>query len=315
MTDMNEMIWVEKYRPRCIDDCILPARIKSKLHEMISNGNVKSYTACGLPGSGKTSSARALLDQIDVDYMIINASSEGNIDTIRTKVVDYASKLSLKSNYKVIILDEGDGMTLASQKALRGVIEEFAANCRFIITANYSNKIEDAIKSRCPVIEFNFTTKERNEMITEFTKRMMKILSENNVTYDLPQLGKFCLARFPDFRKTINLLQQNVIDGVLNISDIEFISDDVIGELVKCLKSQNFNSMKKWVAENLNTDGSLIRRALYNTMYSNIQNNSIPELIMILNEYDYKESFVVDKEINLIAMLTSIMLSNDIEFK
>ncbi len=318
MINPHSLLWVETYKPHSLEECILPDRIKNQLRQMIKDGNIQSYLACGKAGSGKTSSALAMCEELGIEPLLLNASSEGNIDTIRTKVVNFASRKSIDSDvdYKVIILDEGDGLTPLAQQALRGVIEEFQVNCRFIITANFSNKIIDALKSRCTPIEFNFTNDEKKQMAVQFTKRVSSVLKELDVVHEPKDLLHYIIAKFPDFRGVWNELQKNVHDGVLNIGSANAMSMDTVERLIQIFKSPqpSFKDMKAWVADNLTSDCSLIRRALFENMNTFISPSSQPEMILILNEYDYKESHVVDKEINLIAMLTNIMLSPDIKF-
>ncbi len=318
MINPNTLLWVENYKPHSLEECILPDRIKQQLRQMIKDGNIQSYLASGKAGSGKTSSALAMCEELGIEPLIINASSEGNIDTIRTKVVNFASRKSIDSDvdYKVIILDEGDGLTALAQQALRGVIEEFQVNCRFIITANFSNKIIDALKSRCTPIEFNFTNDEKKQMSVQFTKRVCSVLKELNIVHEPKDLLHYVIAKFPDFRSVWNELQKNVHDGVLNIGTANTMSVDSIDRLITIFKqpSPSFKEMKAWVADNLTSDCSLIRRALFDNMNSFIFASSQLEMILFLNEYDYKEFNVLVKEINLIAMLTNIMLSPDIKF-
>lgn len=317
--NLDAQLWVEKYRPRCVEDTILPDRIKNVLREYATSKQVRSYTAIGSAGSGKTSSARALLEELDAEYLLINASETGNIETIRTKVREYASKMTLSElGYKVIILDEADGLSIAAQNALRGVIEEFQEDCRFILTANYANKVSDAIKSRCPVLEFSFMDKEeKTAMLKQFFGRVESILNENNVHYDRAELLKFCNKNFPDFRKSLNLISRNVINNTLELKNVGSANDDKISEITSFIKGCQWTNMRKWVAESMDTEPALIRRALYDSMTDKVTNQSKLCLIMILNEYDYKESFVVDKEINMVAMFTQMINSvadGDLEF-
>lgn len=303
----DNLLWCESFRPHNIDDAILPARIKRVFQEYIDSGEIKSYTAAGAPGSGKTSSAKALLEQLDIEYMVINASENGNIDTIRTKVRAYASRFSMTGKYRVIILDEGDYLTPTAQAALRGIIEEFAQNCRFIITANYGNRIIEAIKSRCPLIDFTFDSSEKKEMMVQFLPRAQKMLQDNNIQFDKKDLINFSLKMFPDFRRTINLLQQNSIGGVLELKNSGGASEEKIKELIGYLKTANFVEMRKWVAENMDSDAALIRHELYDKSQSILHNDSIPVMIMLLNDYDRHEINVKDKEIHMVAMCLQIM--------
>ncbi len=312
---LEDKLWVELYRPRNVESTILPNRIKSFLQECAETKTVKNYTAIGDAGSGKTSSARALLEEIDADYLLINASEIGNIETIRTTVREYATKMTLNPlGFKVIILDEADGLTPTAQNALRGVIEEFQETCRFILTANNSNKVTKAIKSRCPVIEFKFTSKvERKEMIAQFFARVEDILKTNNVHYDRKELLIFIDRNFPDFRQMLHTIQSNVIKNVLELKNVGSANEDKINEVVSYLRGTEFTKMRKWVAESMDTDPSLVRRALYDKMYDVVKDEFIPYVVLILNKYDYQENFVVDKEINMVAMFTEIM--KEIEFK
>lgn len=319
--NLESKLWVEKYAPLCVEDTILPERIKSVLREYVKSGQIRSYTAIGSPGSGKTSSTKALLNEMDLleDSLFINASEVGNIETIRTKVREYATKMTLnEKGYKVVVLDEADGLTIAAQNALRGVIEEFQEDCRFILTANYSNKVSDAIKSRCPVIEFSFMDKnEKNQMLKEFFLRVEQILTENNVHYERQELLKFCNKHFPDFRKSLNLISRNVINNVLELKNVGSANDDRIAEIINFIKNCEWTNMRKWVAESMDTEPSIVRRALYEKMTLEISNESKLCLIMTLNEYDYREAFVTDREINSVAMFTQLIKSvieNDIVF-
>ena len=317
--NLEATIWVERYRPKCVADTILPDRIKNVLKEYADSKQVRSYTAIGSAGSGKTSSARALLEEIDAEYLLINASETGNIETIRTKVREYASKMTLSElGYKVIILDEADGLSIAAQNALRGVIEEFQEDCRFILTANYANKVSDAIKSRCPVLEFSFMDKEeKTSMLKQFFGRVEDILKENSVHYDRAELLKFCNKNFPDFRKSLNLISRNVINNTLELKNVGSANDDKIAEINSFIKGCQWDKMRKWVAESMDTEPALVRRALYESMDSCVTKPSKLCLTMILNEYDYKESFVVDKEINMVAMFTQMINSvveGDLEY-
>ena len=314
--NLESELWVERYAPRKVSECILPARIKSFLQSFVDSGVIKSYTAIGSAGCGKTSSAKALLHEMGVDYLFINASETGNIETIRTKVREYATKMSLGNDYdyKVILLDEADGLSLAAQNSLRGVIEEFQDTCRFILTANYGNKVPDALKSRCPVVEFSFASKqEKLEMIKVFFARVEEILKENKVSYDRKELLQFCDKNFPDFRKTLNLLSRFNINNQLELKNVGSANDDKIAEVLGYLKEGEWTKMRKWVAESMDTEPALVRRALYDKMYDVVKGEDIPSLVLLLNEYDFKEASVVDKEINSVAMFTEIM--NEIGFK
>lgn len=317
--NLESKVWTELYKPQCVAETILPERIKSVLQGYADSKNIQSYTAIGTAGSGKTSSAEALLIELDADYLKINASETGNIETIRTKVREYASKMSLNElGYKVIILDEADGLTIAAQNALRGIIEEFQDVCRFILTANYANKVSDAIKSRCPVLEFSFSNKEEKKlMLKQFFDRVEVILKENNINYDRAELLKFCNKNFPDFRKSLHLLSRNSINNTLELKNVGSASDDRIDEILGFIKNCEWGNMRKWVAESMDTEPAIVRRALYDMMTPKVTDQSKLCLIMLINEYDYREAFVVDKEINMVAMFTQLIqsvVSGDVEF-
>lgn len=281
---MSSSIWVEDFRPHKIDECILPERIKSQLRKMVEDKNVQNYSAIGSAGSGKTSSARALCEELNLEYMIINMSNESGIDTVRTKVVNFASSMSFRSDYKVIILDEFDYSNRnSSQPALRGVIEEFQQNCRFIITGNYANKIIDPIYSRCPPIDFNFTNEERLEMLKQFIGRVREILNSENIAYDLRELAEFCKDSFPDFRRTLNVLQMNSKDGELKFSSLGSESTKKIDDIIKILSAKefDFNACREWVTQNVQAnDGHLIRRAFYNRIKEFVKPESLPAAVL-----------------------------------
>ena len=313
LENKDSYLWVEKYKPLTVNECILPKRIKEIFQEYVDSGEIKNYLAVGSAGSGKTSSAKALLNELNIQYLFINASSEGNIDNIREKVVKFASTKSIMSTYKVILLDECDGLSFKAQQALRGIIEEFYENCRFILTANYENKVIDALQSRCPTIDFNFTSDEKKEMLRVFLPRVVEILKENNITFEKSELIDFVVKRFPDFRKTLQLLQRNTVDGTLTLNYTGTSNDEKIQRLIGYLKERDFDNMRKWVTENLDNEGVLLRRSLYENLFSELNIESIPTLILILNDYDRMEVQVKDLEIHTVAMCITIM--QECEFK
>lgn len=308
---LENLVWVERFKPKCIEECILPKRIKDQLSKMIDSGNIQNYSAVGSPGSGKTSSAKAMCEQLGLEYITINMSNESGIDTVRTKISNFASSVSFKSDYKVIIMDEFDYANKNSaQPALRGVIEEFAENCRFIITANYQNRIIEPLFSRNPIIDFTFTVQEKNEMLVQFIKRLEQILALENISYDRVELIKLCKKMFPDLRKILNTVQMNSKDGELKFSSLGAASTEKVNELIACLTSKDFSKTREWVVNNAQgNDGHLIRRALYDSLKSFIKDSSIPDAILLINKYDFQESSVVDKEINMIAFLLEMMLN------
>lgn len=302
------LIWSEKYRPKTVEECAAPARIKEYFKEMISRQDVENMTFVGPAGTGKTTMARAICEELGFEYIIINASENGNIDTLRTTVRNFASTVSFESKLKVIILDEADGLNPQStQPALRGAIEEFAKNCRFILTANYDNKIITPIKSRAPVVDFSISKEERIEVIPQIQKRVRQILQEENIQYDKNDIPALIIRYFPDFRLIINHIQRFSSSGELKITGGGALDEKEFNNLVKLLSARDFTGMRKWVAENLSNNGADLRRQFYDKMVGIIKPESTPQLVLTLSEYDYKENFVVDKEINTVAMLTEIM--------
>lgn len=312
----EEFLWVEKYRPSRIADCVLPPRMKDYFTEMVKGGELQNMLLVGAPGTGKTTVARALCNELGLDYLMVNASENGNIDTLRTTIRSFASTMSFIGAYKVVILDEADYLNANStQPALRNFIEEFSKNCRFILTANYANRIIDPLKSRCAVVEFLFSKEEKQELVVAFDKRVKGILKEEGIEeYDKKSLAQVLIKYFPDFRKVLNELQRHTAGGALSGAVLTSLSDDNIKTLFGYLiDTGKWSDMRKWVAENLDNDQSLISRALYEKASDYVKPSSIPQLVMTLAQYDYKSSFVADKEINLVAMLTEIMAN--VEFK
>ena len=307
---VENLLWCERYRPHAVEDCILPDRLSDFFGGMVKKGEIQNMTLVGGPGMGKTTVARALCEQMGWDYIVINASEERNIDTIRTTVRQYGSTVSVMSDMKCIILDEADHLNAGSaQPALRGVIEELAGNCRFILTANYGNRIIDPLLSRCPVVDFTVSKGEKKDMVMAFARRAKSILKENEIEFDPGHLVELVLKNFPDFRKTLNLLQRFTVGGRLEVSHVLSLSDDAMASLANYLKEKDFGKMRKWVVEFLDNDGAMIRRSLYDKAFDLLEPESIPELILLLAQYDYKEGFCTDKEINAVAMLTECMAS------
>jgi DNA polymerase III delta prime subunit len=315
MADREEFLWVEKYRPQKIADCILPDRLKDYFISMVEKGELQNMLLVGGPGTGKTTVARALCNELGLDYLMINASENGNIDTLRTTIRSFASTMSFTSSYKVVILDEADYLNPNStQPALRNFIEEFSKNCRFIMTANYANRIIDPLKSRCAVVDFHFSKEEKQEMVIAFDRRVKEILAKEGVEFDKKVLAQILVKYFPDFRKILNELQRHSSGGVLKNTVLTSLSDDNIRKLYGYLRdTSKWPEMRKWVADNLDNDFNLICRALYEKAEEYVKPGSIPQLVLTLAQYDYKNSFVMDKEINLVAMLTEIMAQ--VEFK
>lgn len=313
MSDEKEMyLWSENYRPHTVNDCILPPRLKTYFQAIVDKGQLANMTLVGGPGTGKTTVARAMCEELKIDHIVINASENGNIETIRTTVRQFASTVSFGGGIKAIILDEADGLTKNAQQALRASIEEFAGNCRFIFTGNFGNQIIEPLTSRAPIVEIVFTKEEKKALLMEFLKKVAGVLKSKNITFTPEELTQVIIKNFPDFRKTWNLIQRYSANGVLEITSQTGINDGALKELIDYLKGKKFSDMRKWVVDHLDNDAASLRRSLYEKMTVFVKPQSIPQLVLIIAEYDYKEGHVMDKEINTVAMLTTMMA--DVEF-
>lgn len=305
---MEEKLWIEKYRPKTVEDCILPSRIKKNLQQFVEHGDLPNLMLNGEPGGGKTAAAQALCEEIGYDYIIINASDESGIDVLRTKIRDFASTTSFSGNGKAVILDEADNLNPNStQPALRGAIEEFSQNCRFIFTCNYKNKIIEPLHSRLALVEFIFKEDEHDSLMASFYKRMLDILEQEGVEYDKKVVAKVIKKMFPDFRKMINEFQNYGMSGCIDSGMLNAIADANIEELVEILKAKKFTDMRNWVAENADVDQTSLYRKLYDNLYNYFEKESIPYAVILLNDGLYESAFVADQEINTVATFTKIM--------
>lgn len=310
---MQQLLWTERYRPKTIEDCILPERLKKPFQEYVNQKNIPNLLLTGGAGVGKTTVAKAMCEEIGCDYMVINGSDESGIDTFRTKIKNYASSISLSGGRKVIIIDEADYLNPNStQPALRNAIEEFASNCSFIFTCNFKNKIIEPLHSRCAVVDFTMKNTEKSKMAGQFFKRLQMILSFENVDYEDKVLAELIKKHFPDFRRVINELQRYSKFGKIDTGVLVQIADVAINDVVKFLKEKDFGSLRKWVASN-DIDAVSLFRKLYDAMYEFLQPQSIPQAVIILADYSYKAAFVADQEINTVACLTELMVT--VEFK
>ena len=310
---MNNFLWTEKYRPRNISNTILPDDLKSTFDDFIKNG-IPNLLLSGGPGVGKTTTAKAMLDQVGSDYMVINGSMNGGIDTLRNDIKSYASTVSLNGGRKFVILDEADYLNPQStQPALRNFMEEYSKNCGFILTANYKNRIIEPLHSRCSVIEFIIHKENKPVLANKFLKRVQDILKEENVEYDKKAVVELIIKHFPDWRRIINELQRYSTSGKIDAGILTQMSDGSFNTLIQALKKKEFNQMRKWVAENLDNDPTTIYRKLYDSCNTNMKETSIPILVTTIADYQYKSAFVADQEINLVACLTALMI--ECEFK
>ena len=311
---MNNTLWVEKYRPTKIEDCILPDEIKTTFQSIVDSGEIPNLLLTGSPGIGKTTVAKALCNQLDCDWLMINGSDEGRmIDTLRTTVVNYASTVSLSGGKKVIVIDEADYMNKDSvQPALRGVIEEFSKNCRFIFTCNFKNRIIPALHSRCSVVDFRISKDAKPALGMEMLENVKRILNEEGVEYEESVLVQLVLKYFPDFRRVINELQKYSLNGIIDEDILKQSSDENFNELFVALKGKDFSGMRKWVAQNIDNDHVRLYRQIYDTLNNRFEKKSIPQAVLTIADYSYKSAFVADQEVNMVACLTEIMM--DCEF-
>ena len=313
---MSDFIWVEKYRPTTIDECILPKRIKQTFQDFVKKGEIPNMLLSGPPGIGKTTVAKALCHQIGADYYVINGSDEGRfLDTVRNNAKNFASTVSLtsESKHKVIIIDEADNTTSDVQLLLRASIEEFSRNCRFIFTCNYKNKIIEPLHSRCSVVDFNINKRDKPTIAAEFFKRINYILEEEKIEADKKVLAELINKHFPDWRRVLNELQRYSVGGKIDSGILAAFSDVAVNDLIKNLKTKNFPEVRKWVVSNMDNETSVLLRRIYDSLYDSLVNSSIPAAVLIIAKYQFQIAFVADQEINLLAALTEIMV--ECEFK
>ena len=307
----NEFLWVEKYRPKTIEECILPPNIKKTFQDFLNKGEIPNMLLAGPAGCGKTTVAKALCNELGVDFYVINGSDEGRfLDTVRNTAKNFASTVSLSSTakHKVIIIDEADNTTNDVQLLLRAFIEEFSGNCRFIFTCNFKNKILEPLHSRTTVIEFSIKGKDRQGLAASFFKRIQEILDTEGVEYDNKVLVELINKHFPDWRRVLNECQRYSVSGKIDSGILATFSDVAVNELVKNLKEKNFPEVRKWVVNNLDNDTTVLLRRIYDACYDSLVPNSIPAAVLVLAKYQYQMAFVADQEINLLACLTEIMV-------
>ena len=303
----NEFLWVEKYRPQQIADCILSNDLKETFEKVVTSGDLPNMLFSGTAGTGKTTVAKALCNQMNLDWIIINGSEDGNIDTLRGKIKQFASSVSLSGGYKVVILDEADYLNPQStQPALRGFIEEFSKNCRFILTCNFKNRIIEPLHSRCGVYEFNTSKKQMAQLCSQFMKRLQNILEKEKVEYNNDVLGGLIMKYAPDWRRILNEAQRGSIGGTIN-SSVLITDNSQYSDLYKHVKDKDFKKMRQWVVNNMDVEPASVFRGIYDSMEEYVDPASIPQLVLILADYQHKNAFVADHELNLVACLTECM--------
>jgi len=310
----EQYLWVEKYRPNTIDECILPEGLRKTFKEFISSGQLPNFLFAGSAGTGKTTVAKALCNEIGAEYLFINGSEESGIDILRSKIKNFASSVSLTDAKKVVILDEADYLNANStQPALRGFIEEFSNNCRFIFTCNFKSRIIEPLHSRCAVVEFKIENKDKAKLASEFFKRMKYMLQTEGIEADLKVVAELISKYFPDYRRVINELQRYSVGGVIDTGILVNVGEESYKELYKNLSAKNFNEVRKWVGKNSDVSSSEMFRNLYDNAKDIVEQTSIPQLVLILADYQYKAAFAADHEINLTACIVQLMM--EVKFK
>lgn len=307
----NDFLWVAKYAPKTIEDCILPETTKKTFQDFLNKGEIPNMLLAGPPGIGKTTVAKALCNELGVDVYVINGSDEGRfLDTVRNNAKNFASTVSLSSTakHKVVIIDEADNTGNDVQLLLRAFVEEFAGNCRFIFTCNYKNKIIEPLHSRCAVVEFGIKGKDKAKLAGSFFKRLQQILDTERVEYDEKVLAELVSKYFPDFRRVLNECQRYSVGGRIDSGILAAFSDVAVNDLIQNLKEKNFPEVRKWVVSNLDNDVTVLMRRIYDSLYNALENNSIPAAVLVLAKYQYQSAFVADQEINMLACLTELMV-------
>jgi DNA polymerase III delta prime subunit len=305
----DDFLWVEKYRPHKIEDCILPESLKTTFSEFVKQGNIPNLLLTGSQGTGKTTVARAMCEELGLDYIEINGSMNGGIDTLRTEIKNFASTISFTGTRKMVILDEADYLNAQStQPALRNFMEEFSKNCGFILTCNFKNRIIEPLHSRCSIIEFKIPSSQKPKLASQFHKRACGILEQEGIEFDKAVVAEVVTKHFPDWRRVLNELQRYSVTGKIDSGILSNLGEENFKSLIDLLKNKRFNDMRKWVAENLDTEPTAFFRKFYDLSSTYMKPNSIPQLILLLGRYQYQSAFVADQEINTVAFLTEVMV-------
>jgi DNA polymerase III delta prime subunit len=305
----DDFLWCEKYRPHKIEDCILPENLKATFSEFVKQGNIPNLLLTGSQGTGKTTVARAMCEELGLDYIEINGSMNGGIDTLRTEIKNFASTISFTGTRKMVILDEADYLNAQStQPALRNFMEEFSKNCGFILTCNFKNRIIEPLHSRCSIIEFKIPSSQKPKLASQFHKRACGILEQEGIEFDKAVVAEVITKHFPDWRRVLNELQRYSVTGKIDSGILSNLGEENFKGLVDLLKNKRFNDMRKWVAENLDTEPTAFFRKFYDLSSTYMKPNSIPQLVLLLGRYQYQSAFVADQEINTVAFLTEVMV-------
>lgn len=311
---LKEHLWYQTWRPKTVEECILPQRLKTTFQNIVKSGKIQDFLFCGRSGVGKTTLALALVNELDYDHYFVNSSMKGNIDTLRNEIQEFASSISIMNRRKVVILDEADNLTHSTQLALRAFMEEFSSNCSFILTCNYPNRIVDGLKSRCSVVEFNIPKNEYESIFKQYLISTLNILKKEQIDFDPSAVALAVKELFPDFRSILNKLQEYSNYGKIDMSIISSLKNDEIIELIKLIKSRNFDKVKQWIFDHQDIEFEKIVELIYEVMPNYLDNSSIPNLILHLNKYQYQHSFVVNKLLNSEACLVEIMMDSNIRF-
>lgn len=305
----DDFLWTERYRPRKIEDCILPESLKATFSEFVKQGDIPNLLLTGSQGTGKTTVARAMCEELGVDYIEINGSMNGGIDTLRNEIKNFASTISFTGTRKMVILDEADYLNAQStQPALRNFMEEFSKNCGFILTCNFKNRIIEPLHSRCSVIEFKIPSTQKPKLAAQFHKRACGILEQEGIQFDKAVVAEVVTKHFPDWRRVLNELQRYSVTGKIDSGILANLAEENFKGLVDMLKNKRFNDMRKWVTENLDTEPTAFFRKFYDMSSTYLKPNSIPQLVLLLGRYQYQSAFVSDQEINTVAFLTEVMV-------
>jgi len=309
----EDFLWVEKYRPKTISETILSAKLKETFQEFVSKGNIPNMILSGGAGMGKTTVAKAMLEELNCDYIVINGSMNGNIDTLRTEIRNFASSVSFSGGRKYVILDEADYLNAQStQPALRNFMEEYSKNCGFILTCNFVNRIIEPLHSRCTVVEFKIPKEEKQTMATDFFKRCLSVLDNEDIKYDKKVVAEVIKKFFPDNRRVLNELQRYSVSGSIDTGILANFENVNIQNLIDAMKAKEFSTVRKWVSQNVDGDSSQsIFRQLYDEINQFVKPNSLPQIVVTLADYQYKSAFVADHEINMMAMLTELMIDSE----